>query len=95
MALQQGCVTDRAMCNEGQKWEKGNIVSLDAFWTLEVSAPKEKQGGINHRELQAGPQSAAVLGNSDYAMIRESKMYFLLQTSESLNQPFKAERCCL
>lgn len=25
------CVIDRAMCNEVQKWDKGNIVSLDAF----------------------------------------------------------------
>lgn len=42
MALQQGCVTDTAMCNEGQKWDKENIVSLDAFWTIEIAAPKEK-----------------------------------------------------
>lgn len=33
------CVTDRGMCNEGQKWDKGNIVSLDAFWTIEISTP--------------------------------------------------------
>lgn len=59
VALQQGCATDRAMCNEGQKWDKGNIVPLEAFWTIDVSSPKEKQGWINHRELQAGPQSAA------------------------------------
>lgn len=54
-ALQQAVCHRERYVQWGTEVGERNIVSLAAFWTMEVSIPKENQEGIKHRGLQAGP----------------------------------------